>query len=360
MCVISRRTRGQPLDIRYAEIGLERLLNLLPPKPGIAHLDLGIEIALLRGQQRAAPVDLNATALNHEVFTVALCLKQPLAEQPGRGLRHAAVLLPILMLGPRIEVEMHNGNLPLRGAVPLTLPSDFGFRISDFASRPSLHKDRPGITRPAAVGGMMDELDAGQFSPGARENAASNLLVGLAVHQQAHALARDNLADDLPIDPADRLYLIRPVDGIVRPDQPGRFVALPFRRHGEAECGGRQGRRFGSVPPERRGLGHAGKRGGLPSDAPGRFWIGAGAFLDLAGNGHGIAILCYDDKASLPRNRPFCKGKLGQIRLNIRAGCPVCDILPRPWDRRHGATPHPSPLPFGRGEGEALAALGVV
>ena len=39
---------------------------------------------------------------------------------------------------------------------------------------------------------------------------------------------------------------------------------------------------------------------------------------------------------------------------------PTDALLPRPWDRRHRATPHPSPLPFGRGEGVASAALGIV
>src|ERR1017187_10521400 len=127
------------------------------------------------------------------------------------------------MLGPGIEMEMHNGRFPLRPVFPSPLASDFGLRTSDFIARGCPHKDRPRIACPAAVSGMVDKLNAAKFSPGAREKAASSLFIVVVVHQQTDALAGSNLADDFAIDPAYRLDLIRPVDWIVRPDQPGGF-----------------------------------------------------------------------------------------------------------------------------------------
>ena len=121
---------------------------------------------------------------------------------------------------------------------------------------------------------MKDKLDAAQVSTRARKKAARELLVGVAVDEDANNLAPANLANDLPIDPTDRIDFVRPVHGIVRPDQPRGLVSLPLARHRETERGGR------------------------------------GGCLDLAANSHGIAILSYSDSLSLPRTRGVCKGIL--------------------------------------------------
>src|ERR1039458_10393387 len=112
--------------------------------------------------------------------------------------------------------------------------------------RAALHEDRPSVARPTAIRGMENELDAAQISSRAREIALCELLISLAVDEDADNLTRANLANDFPIDPADSIDLVGPVHLIMRPDQPGRLMSLPFRGHGEAERGGR-GRRGGRV-----------------------------------------------------------------------------------------------------------------
>src|ERR1019366_2767488 len=194
---------------------------LAPSQARIAHLNLGIEITLLGGQQRAAAVHLDTAAFNHEVFADVLRIKQVLAEKPRPGLRPPGVLLPVVMLRPRVVVEMHDGGLA-------RLPFAICHLPSAFIPSTSLHEDRPDVARPAARGGVVDELDAAQVGARARKETARELLVGLAVDEDADDLPRANLADDLSIDPADGFHLAGPVDLIVRPDQPGRLVPLPF------------------------------------------------------------------------------------------------------------------------------------
>src|ERR1035438_10901421 len=100
------------------------------------------------------------------------------------------------MLGPGVEVEVHDGGLPPRAA---------------------LQEDRPGVARPAARGGMEHEFDAAWVSSRARKIAARDLLLGLAVDEDADALTRANLANDLSINPTDGADLVGPIDLIVRP-----------------------------------------------------------------------------------------------------------------------------------------------
>ena len=80
--------------------------------PGLRTWIFGIEITFLGGDQRAAAVDLDAAAFEDDRR-----VEEPLAEAPGRGLGHAAVLLPVGVLGPGVEVEMHDGGFERAGPI---------------------------------------------------------------------------------------------------------------------------------------------------------------------------------------------------------------------------------------------------
>src|SRR5713226_4725956 len=60
----------------------------------------------------------------------------------------------------------------------------------------------------------------------------------LTLDDQVHALMPRQVADDLGINPWDRIELARPVAAEMRPSQPRRFVRLPLRGHAVSLCGG--------------------------------------------------------------------------------------------------------------------------
>ncbi len=63
----------------------------------------------------------------------------------------------------------------------------------------------------------------------------------LVVDQNVDLLDAREMADDLRIDPRNRLELARPVGAIVRPRDPRGLVRLPLGRHAIAERGGSLG-----------------------------------------------------------------------------------------------------------------------
>src|SRR5260370_700206 len=137
--IVPDRSRHQPKNVGDPEIFFQGFINVFSDQSGIAHLNLRIKVTFLRGEQRAAPIDLDPASFDHKVFATALRIEQPLAKQPGPGLRHPAILLPILVLRPRIEMKMHNRRLRL-----WTL--DFGLWTFLF------DKNRPAISRPPTIG----------------------------------------------------------------------------------------------------------------------------------------------------------------------------------------------------------------
>ena len=81
---------------------------------------------------------------------------------------------------------MHDGGLRAGARSLATLPSAF-------ILRPSPHKVRSGVARPAAISGVEDKLHAAQVSARASQIAARELLFGLAVDEDADNLARATL-----------------------------------------------------------------------------------------------------------------------------------------------------------------------
>src|SRR5512138_3696725 len=93
---------------------------------------------------------------------------------------HLAVLLPIVVLGPGVEVKMDDG-----GLAP--------------ASRGPPHEDRPTVTSPAAIRGVDDELDTAKVRSRPGQVTARHLFLARVSHQEAHPLARGDLAHHLAI-----------------------------------------------------------------------------------------------------------------------------------------------------------------
>ena len=57
----------EPQDIFHAEIFFEGVVVLRPGHAGVADLDFWMQITFLGGEQRAAPVQLDAAAFNHKI-----------------------------------------------------------------------------------------------------------------------------------------------------------------------------------------------------------------------------------------------------------------------------------------------------
>ena len=229
--VVAGHAAGQPEDVGRAEVvACSASSNLLAAQARVANLRLRIAVALLGGEQCAAAVHFDAAAFEHESAVLRLRVEQAFPEPLGRRFRHPAVLPPVGILGPGVEMEMHDGGFePAADVAP--------------------HEHRAAVASPAAVGGMHDELDAARIHAGAAQVAAGQFLFAPGVDQHADGLARRNPAHHLGVDPANGVELVRPIRRVMRPCQPGGFVGLPFRGHREAEGGGCA---FGSYVRNRR------------------------------------------------------------------------------------------------------------
>ena len=122
-CVSSPARPAEP-ERRWSR----RDISATPPRiaPGharIAHLYLRLKIALLGGEQRAAPVDLDAAAFQDERSCRRSGVEKLLAEQPRRRLRNRRSFRQSLYLAQALKWKW------------TMAVSDFGFRISDFGLR---------------------------------------------------------------------------------------------------------------------------------------------------------------------------------------------------------------------------------
>src|SRR5690242_12290448 len=218
--IVARDSLAQPEHIRGAEVRLEDRLELRPPQTGVADLHRLIEQAFLGGEHRAAAVDVDAAAFEHDI---AISWPRPYREQSyfesrGRARGDAVVQFPIGVLGPCIEPELRDRER--RGMV-------------------CSHEDGPEVAGPAAVGGEPDELDAADIdAPPLFEHPSGPALVGGRIDQDAHQLSGRERPRDLAVHPRDRGELAGPIAGVVGPADPRGVVRLPLGRHAEAEAGG--------------------------------------------------------------------------------------------------------------------------
>ena len=142
-----------------------------------------------------------------------------LPEGQSEQLRHAAgnlvVEMPVVVLGPGVEAPVGEANLAL---------ARFGRRSG---------RSRASRLRSVGQHVKANPIEiARRLAPEFPQRAFLRLRV---IDQDVHALARREQADDLRVDPRNRLEFSRPVFGIVRPGQPGGLVRLPLGGHAVAE-----------------------------------------------------------------------------------------------------------------------------
>src|SRR5439155_20029366 len=130
--------------------------------------------------------------------------------------RRSPILLPVVILGPGVEMEMDDGRL--------------AFPSAPFSSLPS-YEDGPGVPGPATVRWVRDELHPFQIGPGAAQITPRKPLFRLIIDEDSDDLSRCDFPNYLAINPSNRVEFVRPIVGIVRPGQPGRLMRLPFGRH---------------------------------------------------------------------------------------------------------------------------------
>ncbi len=106
---------AEPEHVGGAQPRPQRRLEALAPEARVADLDAPGQVALLGREERAAAVHVDAAPLEDEVAPADARVEEALAEQAGRRLRDAPVLPPVAVLGPGVEVEVHDRRLESDG-----------------------------------------------------------------------------------------------------------------------------------------------------------------------------------------------------------------------------------------------------
>src|SRR5262249_21262652 len=161
-----------------AEVIGENLLEVLARKTGVPRLHWTQE-ALLGGQQRAAAVQLDRAALEHDAPVPPVFGRdgepegppQPSGDAPG----HGGVTPVVRVLRPPREAPAHESEVAIRAT----------------------QEERTVIARPRAIRGNAKPVDATGIDAGAPEHRVRLPLKLLVSYQDPHALAGDEMADDL-------------------------------------------------------------------------------------------------------------------------------------------------------------------
>ena len=217
--IVPRDPLAEPQHMRHAELLAEDRFEVGAPEAGIPDLDLRIEQAFFRGQERSVSVEVDAPALEHHVSGAASGWKHPQLESRCHPGGNPIVLLPVGILGPRVEAKPRN--------------RDFRARLG------TSYENRAEVAGPPAVRREPEELDLRGGYADVREQPSRLALVHRRVDQDADDLAWDERAHDFAVHPRDRAKLAGPIAGVVRPADPRGVVRLPFGGHTEAE--GRRG-----------------------------------------------------------------------------------------------------------------------
>jgi hypothetical protein len=154
-------------------------------------------------------------------------------------LRHQApdllIMLPVGVLGPRIEAPFHGGDLAILG-----LPHPcraFCDRVGILTFRATRkHKGTPGISRPNSVCWPTVKTNIVVQSICALQSLACEPLSGCIFDNEFDALVPAKIANDLRIDPRNRLEFPRPIQLVMRPRKPGGSMRLPFGGHTKGLC----------------------------------------------------------------------------------------------------------------------------
>jgi hypothetical protein len=127
----------------------------------------------------------------------------------GYVLGDLIVAAPVVILGPGIELPVGDG--------------EFALGIFD--------EDGAGIAEPDPVGGPMVEVETGEVSSGALEQAGGTALGDQVVDENVNILDARQMANDFCVDPGDGLEFVGPVFGVVGPGDPGGGMGGPLGGH---------------------------------------------------------------------------------------------------------------------------------
>ncbi len=208
---------AQPDDVGRAQGIAKDAVVFFAAHARVAALGLLVEQAFLGSQQGATTVHVDTAAFQHNRLARARDREEPHPAPLGDSLRDAVVLLPVRVFGPGGELELDDGNLGVRSRLA--------------------HADGPKIAGPAAIRSRAKKLHVVEVGVGAAQNTPRPRFLGWPIDDDAHLLARCDLADDFAIGPFDGVKLARPVGATVGPTEPGGLMRLPFGGHGEAKLG---------------------------------------------------------------------------------------------------------------------------
>jgi len=129
MRVIADRPVQEPDNIGHSQIFFESVVILLARHARVAHLDFGVKITFFSREQRSPSVQLNAAAFHHKIFSIEFRIEQFLFENARRGFGNFAVLLPIIIFRPGIEMKMDDRRFPFPRSA---------FRVPRYKDRPAV------------------------------------------------------------------------------------------------------------------------------------------------------------------------------------------------------------------------------
>src|SRR6266566_10007652 len=169
MGVVPGDASAEPERIRDAERVPKDVLDLVARQPRIAGLHVRIEETLFGREQRTAAVDVDAAPFQDD-----LRVDQRELETLRRKHGDLVVLLPVLVLGPGVEMEAGDGEIPSRAS----------------------HEDRAVVARPAAIRGEAQKIHALEIDADLLENPARLSLVARGVDENPDDFAPRERADD--------------------------------------------------------------------------------------------------------------------------------------------------------------------
>src|SRR5260370_11195122 len=119
--------------------------------------------------------------------------------------------------------------------------------LADFVS----NADRAGVAHPAAIGGHTEKIHRAEIGAGFFQDGANARFGGAVFDKKMGAFHLRQMTDDLRKRPRDGRKFSGPIRYLVRPAEPGGFMAFPFGGHAEAEGARRfDGRRRFHWPKE--------------------------------------------------------------------------------------------------------------
>ena len=213
MRVVSHASLSEPDRPRNPEFEQKDILVVLARQPRIAHLDGGEE-PLLGHEQCSLTIRVEAASLKDQSLP-------PVGPEWGapRGIRrggdelaHSRVAGIIVVLRPGVEAPV----APLEPAV-------------------AQHARGRRVAQPNPVGQTVAQPVSGGVHAVRVETVPCALSSGLIVAKNFDALTAVQYADDLGVDPRNRVELAWPIGLMMRPGDPCGVVTLPLG--GKAICG---------------------------------------------------------------------------------------------------------------------------